>query len=71
MEQQNIQQIVTLLYTHKIMVKSTGIVKKEKAKLKKLIERMEKNSDYYVDNAIVKSSYDFLKLVVDNWFLIE
>lgn len=71
MSNARIQQIVTLLYTHKIMVKSTGIVKKEKAKLKKLIERMEKNSDYYVDNAIVKSSYDFLKLVVDNWFLIE
>ena len=68
MSNTRIQQIVTLLYTHKEMVTSKGVLEKETQKINKLIERMHKNENYYKDNAIIKTSFAFLKLVVDKWY---
>lgn len=68
MSNARIQQIVTLLYMHKTMVMSDGISKYEADKLKALLERFYLNISFYKTNDIVKNTFDFLKLVIDNWF---
>lgn len=65
-----IQQIVTLFYMHKIMVESDGIRKHEGNELKKVLQRMDKNYNYYDTNFMIRGTLDFLKLVIDSWFII-
>ena len=71
MSNARIQQVVTLLYTHKDMVESEGIKRSESEDLKKIMERVDKNYDYYDTNPMIKGTFDFLKLVVDSWFKSE
>lgn len=71
MSNARIQQVVTLLYTHKDMVESEGIKRSESEELKKIMERVDKNYDYYNTNPMIKGTFDFLKLVVDSWFKSE
>lgn len=71
MSNARIQQVVTLLYTHKDMVESEGIKRSESEDLKKIMERVNKNYDYYNTNPMIKGTFDFLKLVVDSWFKSE
>ena len=68
MSNAHIQQIVTLLYVHKEIVTSQGVHEHESEALKKVIERMYKNIDYYAENDTITTTFKFLKLVVDNWF---
>ena len=68
MSNARIQQIVTLLFTYNDMVKSDGIRQFQGVELRKFIERVDKNLDYYETNAMIKSTFYFLKLVVDSWF---
>lgn len=68
MGNERIQEIVTLLYVHKVMVNSQGLHKTESEGLHKVIDRMYKHIDYYKDNAHISGTFDFLKMVVDNWF---
>lgn len=63
-----IQQFVTLLYTHKTMVKSNGIIRTQSVSLNKLIARMYKNSTYYNESPLISGTFDFLKLVIDKWY---
>lgn len=63
-----IQQLVTLLYMHKTMVESDGIIQSESEELQKIIKRIDRNYGYYSTNPMIKGTFDFLKLVVDNWF---
>lgn len=71
MSNARIQQVVTLLYTHKDMVESEGIKRSESEDLKKIMERVDKNYDFYNTNPMIKGTFDFLKLVVDSWFKSE
>ena len=71
MSNARIQQVVTLLYTHKDMVESEGIKRSESEDLKKIMERVDKKYDYYNTNPMIKGTFDFLKLVVDSWFKSE
>lgn len=68
MSNARIQEIVTLLYTHKTMVKSRGIHESESEKLHKVVDRMFKNEQFYKENDVINGSFDFLRLVVDSWF---
>ena len=68
MSNAHIQQIVTLLYMHKQMVTSDGVHVSEGKALKEVVERMNKNLDYYLNNDTISTSFAFLKLVIDNWF---
>jgi abortive infection bacteriophage resistance protein len=68
MSNARIQQVITLLYMHRIMVESDGIRKSEGEELKKIITRIDKNIDYYSSNQKIKGTLDFLKMVVDSWF---
>lgn len=59
MSNARIQQVVTLLYTHKDMVESEGIKRSESEDLKKIMERVNKNYDYYNTNPMIKGTFDF------------
>lgn len=71
MSNARIQQIITLFYMHKTIVESEGIKKTESSDLQKVMKRMERHCDYYDSNAMIKGTFNFLKLVVDNWFKVE
>ena len=68
MSNARIQQIITLLYMHKKMVRSEGVVLYESGELKKLMRRIDRNSNYYETNQVIRGTFKFLGLVVDNWF---
>lgn len=68
MSNARVQQIVTLLYTHKTMVTSQSVLQKESEKLNDFTKRMLKNIDYYQDNDVIKTTLNFLKMVIDNWY---
>ena len=68
MSNARIQQVVTLLYVHKKLVISEGIRKNECVELAKIINRMFQNEIYYKENDVIKGTFNFLKLVIDNWF---
>ncbi len=52
------------------MVESDGIIKSRCKELRKIIDRIDKNHNYYSTNPTIKGPLDFLKLVIDNWFYI-
>ena len=68
MSNARIQQIVILFYLHKTMVESDGIRKAAEDELQKLMGRVNKHQEYYLSNSMISSTFNFLKLVVDNWF---
>ena len=68
MSNARIQQLVTLLYMQKTMVESDGIIRSESEELQKIMKRIARNYGYYSTNFMIKGTFDFLKLVVDNWF---
>lgn len=68
MSNTRIQQIITLLYMHKKIVRSEGIALYESGKLKKLIRRIDRNSNYYKTNKLIQETFRFFEMVVDSWF---
>ncbi len=66
-----LQQIVTLLYTHKTIVTSDGIHQVQCRKLHEVLDRMYHHIEYYRTNSIITSAFDFLKMVIDNWFAVS
>lgn len=51
-----------------IMDESDGIRKAAEDELQKLMGRVNKHQEYYLSNSMISSTFNFLKLVVDNWF---
>lgn len=68
MSNSSIQDIVTLLYTHNIIVTSEGVHKSQGLSLHNIIERCYRNKDYYKDNEFIMATFEFLKKVIDNLF---
>ena len=68
MSNAHLQQIVTLLYFHKKIVTSQGVHDAQAKQLHLLIDRMFKNIQYYDTNENIKTSFEFLKRIIDNWF---
>lgn len=62
------QQIVTLLYTHSIIVTSNGVHMAERDALANFVSRMYRHIEYYVGNDVILTNFDFLKKVVDILF---
>ena len=60
MSNERIQQIITLLYMHKKMVRSEGVALYESEELKKLIRRIDRNSTYYKTNKLIQGTFKFL-----------
>lgn len=65
MSNATIRDIVTLLYAHKRIVLSPGVQKAQAEKLHEVIIRCFKHIDYYKDNDLIITTFDFLKKVVD------
>lgn len=62
-----IYDFVTLIYVYFKIIQSSKMREKQKEMLKDLIcVRMQQNIHYFDSNLLVKSSFDFLKKVVDN-----
>lgn len=59
------RDMVTLLYAHKHIVTSNGVIQARRNDIKSVIERCFKHIDYYQNNTLVTSSFEFLKKVVD------
>lgn len=53
MSNARIQQLVTLLYMHKTMVESDGIIQSESEELQKIIKRIDRNYGYYSTNPMI------------------
>lgn len=68
MTNDRIREIITLMYTHKELVSSEGVHNKTSVKLQEFISRMNKNKDYYKDNSLIFTSFDFIEKVIDFWF---
>ena len=68
MSNARIQQIVTLLFVHKTVVKSEGILNSEAEKLKSFKKRMMQNRDYYLGNPLILASFEFLSTIIDSWY---
>jgi len=68
MSNARIQQLVTLFYTHSVMVTSLGVKSTENKKIHEIMDRIYKNINYYNNNQLIRGTFDFLKLVVDSWF---
>ena len=68
MSNARIQQIVTLMYAHNLLVTSEGVRKHQSIVLEELITRMFKNINYYTNSPMVSTTFSFLKEVVDKWF---
>lgn len=66
-----VQQIITLLYTHKKLVTSSGVHKSQCEAINKTIERAFHHIEYYVNNETISTTFNFLKIVIDNWFKSE
>ena len=67
MTNERIRQIVTLLYTHKSIVTSAGVHKKANKALDGFRERMMKNISFYNTNDLIRGTFNFLDLIIDNW----
>ena len=68
MTNDRIREIITLMYTHKELVSSEGVHNKTSVKLHEFVSRMNKNKDYYKDNSLIFTSFDFIEKVIDFWF---
>lgn len=68
MSNARIQQIVTLLYIHKILVTSNGVHNKASKHLLEFVERMNKNLEYYKNNDLILANFKFLENIIDNWY---
>ena len=68
MNNPRMQQIITLLYGHTVIVTSPGVRSKAAGLLKALGERILKHIDYYEGNEMVAADLKFLCLVISEWF---
>lgn len=68
MSNARIQQIVTILYMHKTMVESEGMHKAVSEELQQLMGRINKHNEYYSSNYMIDATFNFIKIIVDNWF---
>lgn len=68
LKNERMQQIVTLLYTHTVLVTSSGVHDYERTCLKEVVNRMYKHIDYYANNELITKNFDFFKKVVDIFF---
>ena len=63
-----VQDFVTLLYTHTRIVASAGLREHRGKELKKLTDRMFYHADYYTNNPVISTSFEFFQKTVDKFF---
>jgi len=70
MSNERIQGLISILFMHNKIVTSKGVHSKAAQKLHVFGNRMLRHPEYYVSNSLISSTFDFLQLVIDNWFPI-
>ena len=70
MQNERMQELIYVLYIHNEIVTSKGVHDKAAQKLHAFKERMMRHADYYNTNQLIAANFNFLKLVIDNWFSI-
>ena len=68
MSNARIQQLVTCFICTGLWLKAMVLKKSESEEIQKVMKRIDRNYDYYSTNSMIKGTFDFLKMVVDNWF---
>ena len=68
MSNARIQQIITLLYSHRKFVTSEGVREHQCDALHDVVNRMYHHFDYYANNDTISTTFSFVKIVIDNWF---
>lgn len=62
-----LQEIVTLFFSYNIFVTSEDMKKKTNDRLLLFSKRMFKHIDYYTNNNLIRSTFIFLKNIIDEW----
>lgn len=70
MSNDRLQQITTVLYTHRL-VASDGVSRHRAQSLSVFLDRMNRHPEYYAGNCQVLSSFDYLTKVIHAWFPLE
>lgn len=65
---ERVRHIVSLLYAHNNIVTSAGVKEHTSRELKKLVDRIDKNKNYYVKNDKLREFFEFFKKMVDILF---
>lgn len=68
MSNARIQQIATLFYVHRSIVTSEGVSRSESYEMQHIKDRMLRNLQYYEKNPMILSTFEFLEILIDNWF---
>lgn len=68
MSNNRIRGLICILFMHNRIITSDGVHNKAAQKLHAFENRMLKHPVYYDSNALITSSFAFLRLVIDNWF---
>lgn len=62
---ERMRQMITLLYTHSVLVSSAGVRRRTKQNLDELVVRMNEHQEYYTDNENIKAAFAFFQKAVD------
>jgi abortive infection bacteriophage resistance protein len=62
------QQLVTLLYTYKEFVGDGSIQSNTNKNIASFFEQIDKEASFYKGNSLIRSSFEFLNRLFDNWF---
>lgn len=65
---EHMRQIITLLYTHSIIVTSKGVKEHTKNMISDVIERMYLNESYYKDASNITTAFDFFRKAFDKFY---
>lgn len=66
-----IRQIATLLYFYQAFVTSKGVMKHQHERLiETFIRRPFEHIEYYKANDLIRSTFDFFRVLIDNWYKV-
>ncbi|MBR5535211.1 MAG: Abi family protein [Clostridia bacterium] len=68
MSNATMRDIVTLLYAHKRIVTSRGVIDAKTQEINNVMSRCFKHIDYYENNTLIVNTFNFLKKTVDNLY---
>ena len=56
---------------HKKLIPSEGVKKNVAKRLHIFSNRIKRNNAYYVNNDLIKTNFDFLNVIIDNWYPVD
>lgn len=71
MKNERLQQIATLLYTYQAVDAGRAFGALEERKLQYFAARLGQNSAYYDSNDLLRTSFSFIRMLIDNWYGIR